>query len=128
MVTLQAVGVGTGSYDGDSALPSQVQPEGIEDIYGYDQNDNDNVSCYSFDNGTVSSYEPRSPGSDDSDSNPVIFIYDCEATGGNIHKDHIIEVASLVIEPDGVSVTEKSFTALCRSSRHICKIGKLSKV
>ena len=55
----------------------------------------------------------------------MIFLYDCEATGG---KDHIIEVASLVIEPDGVSITEKTFTALCRSSRHICKIGKLSKV
>ena len=41
MVTLQAVGVETGSYDGDSALPSQVQPEGTEDIHSYDQNDND---------------------------------------------------------------------------------------
>ena len=55
MVTLQAVGVGTGSYDGDSALPSQAQPESIEDIHSYDQGDDDNASCYSFDNGTVSS-------------------------------------------------------------------------
>ena len=125
-VTLQAVGVGTGSYDGDSALPSQAQPEGIEDIHSYDQDD-DNASCYSFDNGTVSSDEPRSSKSDDSGNYPVIFLYDCEATGGNFHNDHIIEVASLVIEPDGVSVTEIFHCTMPRSSRHICKIGKLSK-
>ena len=60
--------------------------------------------------------------SDNSRSYPVLFIYDCKVTGVNIYKDHIIEVALLVIEPNDVSVSIASFSLLCRSC-HICKIG-----
>ena len=38
---------------------------------------------------------------------------DCKATGGNICKDRIIEVASLVIEPNDVPVSIASFSLLC---------------
>ena len=51
--------------------------------------------------------------SDNNGSCPVLFLYDCKATGGGIYKDHIIEVASLVIKPGDVSVSVTSFSSLC---------------
>ena len=119
MLTLQAVGVGTAFYDGDSAVQSEVQAE--DD--GGDEYHNDDAVASCSDDAIMFLEESESPSSDDNGSSPVLFLYDCEATGGSIYKDHIIEVASLVIEPDDASVSVKSFSSLCRSSRHICKIG-----
>lgn len=128
MLTLQAVGVGTGFYNGDSAVQPETQGEDPGTDVAHDDDaetdvDHNDAGCYNSDNDTMPLDEPTSSSSNNSGSNPVLFLYDCEATGGSIHKDHIIEVASLVIEPEDTSVSEKSFSALCRSSRHICKIG-----
>lgn len=121
MLTLQAVGVGTAFYDGDSAVQSEVQAEDDEGVGDEYHNDDAVASC--SDNGAIMLEESGSPSSNNNSSSPVLFFYDCEATGGSIYQDHIIEVASLVIESDDASVSVKSFSSLCRSSRHICKIG-----
>ena len=116
MLTRQAVDVGTAFYDGDSAVQSEVQVADEED-----EDHHDDAVSYSS-NGLLFSLE-ESHSSNSNGGCPVLFLYDCEATGGSIYKDHIIEVASLVIEPPDVCVSVVSFSSLCRSSRHICKIG-----
>ena len=53
---------------------------------------------------------------------PLLFLYDCETTGGSFHQDHIMEIGSTVIIPDGVSISNEKFCSLCHTSRHIvCK-------
>ena len=117
MLTWQAVGVGTAFYDGDSAVQSEVQ---VADE-GEDEDHHDDAVSYSTD-GILFPLE-ESHSSDSNGGCPVSFLYNCEATGGSIYKDRIIEVASLVIEPPDVCVSVVSFSSLCRSSCHICKIG-----
>ena len=39
----------------------------------------------------------ESSSSNNNGSSPILLLYDCEAIGGSVYKDHIIEVASLVI-------------------------------
>ena len=114
MLTRQAVGVGTAFYDGDSAVQSEVQVAEDEDHH-------DDAVSYSND-GIIFPLE-ESHSSNSNGGCPVLFLYDCEATGGSIYKDHIIEIASLVIEPLDISIGVASFSSLCRSSHHICKIG-----
>jgi len=54
---------------------------------------------------------------------PLLFIYECQTTGGNIHDDHIIEVAAEVIGTEKEFVTVKSFSELCYTTRPIQGIG-----
>ncbi|XP_065882612.1 uncharacterized protein [Dysidea avara] len=54
---------------------------------------------------------------------PLLFFYDCESTGGNVHDDHIIEIAAEVVGPEEMFVTVKSFSELCFTSRIIGGIG-----
>ena len=58
---------------------------------------------------------------------PLLFFYDCESTGGNVHDDHIIEIAAEVVGPEEMFVTVKSFSELCFTSRIIGGIGTTSK-
>ena len=78
---------------------------------GADEEHNDDAVGYSNDS-TMFPFE-ESLNSDNSGSYPVLFLYHCKATGGNIYKDRIIEVASLVTEPNDVSVSIASFSLLC---------------
>ena len=54
---------------------------------------------------------------------PLLFIYDCETTGGNHLQDHIMEIGSLVLIPNGVSISTVEFTSLCQTSRQIAHRG-----
>ena len=56
---------------------------------------------------------------------PLLFFYDCESTGGNIHYDHIVEIAAEVIEPEKVNITVKSFSELCYTPQPILGIGNV---
>ena len=116
MLTRQAVGVGTAFCDGDSAVQLEVQ---AADEEADEEHNEDDVGC----SDDIMFPLEELCSSDDNGGYPVLFLYDCEATGGSIYKDHIIEVASSVIEPNGVFLSVTSFSSLCRSSRHICKIG-----
>ena len=56
-------------------------------------------------------------------SKPLLFLYDCETTGESHLRDHIMDVGSVVLIPDGVSITTTEFCSLCHTSRHICRQG-----
>ena len=106
MLTWQAVSVGSTFYDGDRAVQFEVQ---VADE-GADEEHNDDAVGYSNDS-TMFPFEEQL-NSDNSGSCPVLFLYQCKTTGGNIYKDRILEVVSLVIEPNGVSVSIASFSLL----------------
>ena len=107
MVTLQAVGISTSLYVGDTAVPVCEED---------DDNEEDELDeGILIENITVDS-TPCS-------GKPLLFIYDCETTGGSFYQDHIVEVGSMVISPDGVSIHNDKFSSLCHTSRHIARKG-----
>ena len=54
---------------------------------------------------------------------PLLIFYDCEATGGSIYDDNIIEIVAKVIgEPNTVNITNRNFSSLSNTSRWIIKI------
>ena len=84
MATLQAVGVSISHYTGQSIC-----------------DDDDSAP----DEQTIDMENMHTPGlllDDTSDAIPdegelLLFLYDCETTGGSFHNDHIMELASVVI-------------------------------
>ena len=81
MVTLQAVGISTSLYVGDTAVPVYEEDDDNEE----DEQDEGIL----IENITVDS-TPCS-------GKPLLFTYDCETTGGRFYQDHIVEVGSMVI-------------------------------
>ena len=61
--------------------------------------------------------ESSSP--DAASSEPLLFFYDCETTGESHVVDHIIEITTMVLVPDGVHITNLEFSSLCHTSRLI---------
>ena len=57
------------------------------------------------------------------DGKPLLFMYDCESTGGSIYQDHIVEMAAVVLAPDDVIISETSFSQLCKTSLPISTVG-----
>ena len=53
----------------------------------------------------------------------LLFIYDCETTGGSHLRDHIMDVGSVVVAPEGVSISTTEFSSLCHTSQHIVRQG-----
>ena len=53
---------------------------------------------------------------------PLLFFYDCEATGLSIYSDNITEVAAKVITTTS-SVAQPTFSSLVHTSRRIPKPG-----
>ena len=105
MVTLQAVGISTSLYVGDTAVPECDDDDNVE------EQDED----IQFENITVDSITHC--------GKPLLFMYDCETTGGSFYQDHIVEIGSVVIAPDGVSISNEEFFSLCHTSRHITRKG-----
>ena len=58
------------------------------------------------------------------DGKQLLFLYDCETTGGSHYDEHIIEIASVVIVPDNLSFTKTEFTSLCHTSHRIHPMSK----
>ena len=118
MVTLQAVGVTTSTYRSDTAL-----------VDGDTALEDDAVVLESL----PSDEEPDIPPSPNSSATdptidngePLLFIYDCETTGGSHLRDHIMEVGSVVVAPEGVSMSRPEFSSLCHTSQHIVRQGKV---
>ena len=52
---------------------------------------------------------------------PLLFIYDCETTRGSHMMDHIIEIAAMVLAPEGVHITNTGVLHSCHTS--ICAQG-----
>ena len=116
---MHAFGISTSTYGGDTAIP-ECDDDGDDEAVEDQQQD----EVTPFENIAVD-FNTRT-------GNPLLFLYDCETTGGSFHQDHIMEIGSTVIIPDGVSISNEEFCSLCHTSRHIvCKglllyISKLS--
>lgn len=122
MATLQAVGVTVSHYTGHSASD--------DDNSTPDDNCTQNDNCIP-DEHTVDIADIHTPNLILEDTLDVsshegkllLFLYDCETTGGSFHNDHIMELASVVIAPDDISISKPSFTSLCHTSRRIVQKG-----
>ena len=105
MVTLQTSGIITSSYSTDSALEADtVEVERDES----DEEVDNSIACVNA--ATDSTVE---------NGTPLLFMYDCETTGGSHLRDHIMEVGSVVLIPDRVSITTTESSSLCHTSQHI---------
>ena len=54
-------------------------------------------------------------------AHPLLFIYDCEATGLSIYDDHITETAAKVVGVPLSSLSQPSFSSLVHTTRKIPK-------
>ncbi len=57
-------------------------------------------------------------------AHPLMFFFDCEATGLSIYDDHITEIAAKVVGVPLSSVSQPSFSSLVHTPRNIPKKGK----
>ncbi len=57
------------------------------------------------------------------ESAPLLFLYDCESSGGDILRDHVIEMAAKVVHCSR-EVKEQSYSSLVYTSRKISDIGE----
>lgn len=117
MVTLQAVGVTTSTYrsdtalvEGDTALEDDVVE--LESMPSDEEPDSSSLLAYS---------STTDPTVDNGEQ--LLFIYDCETTGGSHLRDHIMELGSVVVAPEGVSISTTEFSSLCHTSQHIVRQG-----
>ena len=108
MATLQDLGIDTSLYTSHTAVQSNPYDSDEDPVDDCDE------PVEQFDNSV--DVTPN-------DGNPVLFFYDCETTGGSYHRDHITEVAAIMIVPDGVDITNTQFSSLCHTSRHIARKG-----
>ena len=56
-------------------------------------------------------------------AHPLLFLYDCEATGFSIYDDNITEIAAKVVGVPQSSVSKPSFSSLVHTPRNIPKKG-----
>ena len=108
MVTMHALGISTSTYAGDTAIPEC-------------SDDDDAVEDQQQDG--VTPFENITADSNTRTGKPLLFMYDCETTGGSFYQDHIMEIGSAVIAPDGVSFSNEEFSSLCHASCHIVHKG-----
>lgn len=109
----------TGEYrQGNEESSSEDESHQISD---------DDVSCVKEDNKQSSSDEDSS---DDNSASakrkPLYFVYDSESTGGDIYRDHIMEIAATAVLPDKVKLQDvaMTFETLVSTSRRIIPAGK----
>ena len=102
MATLQYVGIDTSLYTSQTAVPpDSLDSDDNRSPEDRLSNDCDNdESIVQLDDGV--DVTPN-------DSEPLLFFYECETTGGSYHQDHIIEVAATVVVPDGLHITSTQF-------------------
>ncbi|XP_065913159.1 uncharacterized protein [Dysidea avara] len=100
MVTMNAFGITTAEYSGDTALEGDTLEQ------------NDESSTMLIDENVSSPHLFESSAIHDTN-------VDCETTGGSHMMDHIIEIRAMVLPPDGVHITDPEFSTLCHTSRLI---------
>ena len=60
--------------------------------------------------------------SSDDNTRPLLFLYDCETTGLSIYNEHIIEIATVVVDSP-VSYSNTTFESLVKTARSISPSG-----
>ena len=99
------------SNDGESNSESEVL---------YSENDNSSIS--SDDNSSDDEIQD-----DILACTPLYFVYDCEATGGSVYDDHIVEIAAAVQPLSNPRVDIQApldFQSLVKTSKKIKPIGE----
>ena len=117
MVTLQAVGVTTSTYRSDTALvegDTALEDDVVELESMPSDEEPDSISLLAYSSTTDPTVD---------NGEQLLFIYDCETTGGSHLRDHIMEVGSVVVAPEGVSISTTEFSSLCHTSQHNVRQG-----
>ena len=113
MITLQAVGVPTLFYSADTAVE-------------VDDTDMDRHTSDKEPDNPITFVHPATSPTIENDK-PLLFIYDCETTGGSHLQDYIVEVGSMVSIQDGVSISNAE-SSLCHTSQHTARQGTVFRV
>ena len=133
MATLEAVGLSTATYTGDTAMEADCDEMDGNEIDGEEAEFGTGGDEAYGDDNDGGDINDRIEGNNDNDSfscsfpahgKQLIILFDCETTGGSHYSDHIIEVAATVIVPDNTSITKEEFSSLCCTSKHISSFGK----
>ena len=121
--------VSTTCYGSSSSTHSRPMEEDITVLYNQEIM---SMTCFSDSAPNHPKVEGKETDNNESagflspNATPLLFFYDCESTGGNVHDDHIIEIAAEVIGPSKPFVTGKSFSELCYTPYSILGIGMLN--
>ena len=114
MEALGSLGHAVGEYVGGGQ--GDLEPEWTEDP------DDDDAEI-AGDAGDADDDDETAEDSSDQ-AHPLLFIYDCEATGLSIYDDHITEIAAKVVGVPLSSLSQPSFSSLVHTPRKIPKKGK----
>lgn len=83
------------------------------------------------DNSSISSDDNSSDDDINDDNipacNPLYFVYDCEATGGSVYDDHIVEIAVAVQPLSNPRIpiqASMDFQSLVKTSKRIKPVGE----
>jgi len=110
--------VGGGQGDASSNDDGEMENSDAEVELTGSQGDND-------DDTNPDASDGQEEQEDSSDlAHPLMFFFDCEATGLSIYDDHITEIAAKVVGVPLSSVSEPSFSSLVHTPRNIPKKGK----
>ena len=135
MTTLKAAGYSTAEYVGtdlgDDNDEEQLNGEQLEedesDAEGEHEQGDQNVGSEVCGEGEPRPSEDSFLSPDEElpydDMRPSLIFYDCEATGGSIYDDNIIEIAAKVIGvPNTVNIACCEFNSLSNTSHRILKV------
>jgi len=130
MTTLKAAGYSTGEYVG-TGLGDDEEEEQAEEEQGSDEEEQADEGELTTDGIAYGEQElvpnddsflPSDEGLPYDDMHPLLLFYDCEATGGSIYDDNIIEIAAKVIGvPNTVNIACREFSSFSNTSRRIIK-------
>ena len=129
MTTLKAAGYSTAEYVGTGLGDDEEEQAEEEDESDEEEqvNEGDQTSGGVCHEGelvpTEESFLPSDEGLPYDDMHPLLIFYDCEATGGSIYDDNIIELAAKVVGvPNTVNIAHRDFSSLSNTSRRIIKV------
>ena len=129
MTTLKVAGYSTAEYMG-TGLGDDEEEQAVEEDESDEEeqvNKGDQTSGGVCHEGelvpTEESFLPSDEGLPYDDMHPVLIFYDCEATGGSIYDDNIIELAAKVVGvPNTINIAHRDFSSLSNTSRRITKV------
>ncbi len=123
-----AVGEYVGGGQGDTETEVSVQPDGANEMEHLDGDaEMEDIGADSdIDLDADADQEEQEDSSEH--AHPLLFFFDCEATGLSIYDDHITELAAKVVGVPLSSVTQPSFSSFVHTSRNIPRKGNSGNI
>lgn len=109
--------VGGGQGDTSPNDESEMERGDAEVEYPESEGDNEDDT-----NPDANDQERQEDSSDQ--AHPLMFCFDCEATGLSIYDDHITKIAAKVVGVPLSTVSQPSFSSLVHTPRYIPEKGK----